>query len=1355
MQSLFFFILAGILLFFILIDLLGHKLLKLKRGFLQWCLMICLIAGTAASGIIGASNLIQTHQQTEAGYYVAYQYLLDGNTQAAQKKINAAGRDSAGHSKVLSLLTECLNGDFISAYFTSEQILENENMSSELLESVKRLRELSYEELKGSSEPLSAKPTNTGTDLAADSKEEETSLTGDIQSEIHHCFDALDLSDGEKKKYDLVYQLDVILTAEDMTSVNERDIEDILLAYPEDEDVLKAAIRFYVQKNEFEQSQKYAQQLLDLNDSAANYVIYTDVIIHNAQNRQEPLEDKETQKLSQKASKLQKKLDKIDSDSPTEKEQKKIDKMTKELEELNRKIQYIDLYRSINYLNAKKPFFGDTTGMFDLQIAKLYLAADDRDSCKEYIYKVIDKAPAINENSPIKEPLEEVISAYNQSVAEESSPLLSSSVHNLIAAESQEIIPVADGTINGEFSNYITSTLKYDRIGIHIGKIDISEYPTVRAYANVNGEKEKVFGLVGDFTEKDFELIDTQYAIEDFKIISDPDAEQVHMSIVMDVSGSMAGTPLEDAKLAASDCITHMDSQKQKISLISYSSDASVITAETSQKSQLLSGIESLDSSGGTNISGAVTSAVNLLEGKSGTKAMILLTDGQDGNSPEAMQEAVTLAAQKDVVIFAVGFGDVNADYMRNIAEHTGGKFIKADNSTELSDIYLTLQKYIINNYCFEYTVTENPDDDPRNLMVNIPDYQVSDNKNYYLSEETEKEAQNSEGITLVGKDALSIASVTPGGASEKDISAGISVTVKGTGFQEGINVSIGGVALSDIKLKSATELTGKLKGSLTAGEYEVRASLPNRKVDIKNRLFVVFRAGTTRSVQIGTTKISADSIGQISDNTFVATGNVLINNFIHSNTSVRITADDLPENFSIESGTFQKLGSSGSISGDGKLYVSYAQASATDQTFANLVMGGKDYVVKNGEYTIKITQNSSDFDMTLADFDIEIPFICSTDVAEVNLHADRLQLDVKAVDLENIIRSVTEGVEQRVSHSDEANKEFWGEKTESFLDTQFSFAITADNIAVGGELTFNTDGLLDFKYFGIKNFGIKLNTLDGSQEYWKLSGGISLSKINKGFGEAEINGELSSYYWYPDHIQVSFDMDPGIPIEKIIHIKQIGAKVEGISNIFLKLDSSISNNSKNLLWTDLKAEDVKPKDIIVAGLVEADVNLFDTLNLPFPEDIKKWGELGSIKNGEFGIQFTNFKIYAKADLELLQQKVANAELSIGTEGFQAKGSLEATLSGFGLNIGGKISLGVDASPQVAGLELGISGNLDCSLTNTHLSGECSARVETAFDRLYLAIILKSGDTTTKYWYDSNGTVFFFDGFHAETTVSA
>ena len=151
-----------------------------------------------------------------------------------------------------------------------------------------------------------------------------------------------------------------------------------------------------------------------------------------------------------------------------------------------------------------------------------------------------------------------------------------------------------------------------------------------------------------------------------------------------------------------------MDTDLQKIAVVSYSSDARTVTAKTDSRESLIYGISQMSSGGNTNIPAGIQEGLDAVAGgDAGTRALILMTDGQDGNT-EAIDEAIARAVSQETAVYTVGLGDVNEEYLREIAEQTGGKFILADNSTELEDIYLTLQKYIMNNYVLTYRVEEN-----------------------------------------------------------------------------------------------------------------------------------------------------------------------------------------------------------------------------------------------------------------------------------------------------------------------------------------------------------------------------------------------------------------------------------------------------------------------------------------------------------------------------------------------------------------------------------------------------------------------------------------------------------------------
>ena len=337
-------------------------------------------------------------------------------------------------------------------------------------------------------------------------------------------------------------------------------VERLLQTYPNDEDALLVAVKYYTRQKDYTHARECAQKILALNGSEENLVIYTDIIAQQAiegSNESQQGVDGEAQALLEQAQRLEEQAAALHTELPSE--QEKYDQMMNDAEDLRRQAANLDITRAINYLLAKKPITGDASGLIDLQIAKLYLAEDDRENAKDYIWKVVDNCGVLRADSPIREPLMEVVEAYNKVEPAESDPALSAAVQRLMQAQSQGVVASEQGSVNGTMTSFVTSTLKYDRLALLIGKIDTTNYPTVRAYVNVSGEKDKAFGLAGDFEAGDFELFDTQYQIQNFSLVKDEEAKSVSIALVMDHSGSMAAVSY-----------THLDVYKRQVPTSEY-----------------------------------------------------------------------------------------------------------------------------------------------------------------------------------------------------------------------------------------------------------------------------------------------------------------------------------------------------------------------------------------------------------------------------------------------------------------------------------------------------------------------------------------------------------------------------------------------------------------------------------------------------------------------------------------------------------------------------------------------------------------------------------------------------------------
>ena len=151
-------------------------------------------------------------------------------------------------------------------------------------------------------------------------------------------------------------------------------------------------------------------------------------------------------------------------------------------------------------------------------------------------------------------------------------------------------------------------------------------------------------------------------------------------------------------------------------------------------------------------------------------------------------------------------------------------------------------------------------------------------------------------------------------------------------------------------------------------------------------------------------------------------------------------------------------------------------------------------------------------------------------DVAEVNLHSNRLQVDISSFRLDEIIDSTKKSLQHKTGANKESEpvtkrsslKQFWSRK-EFFggLDGSLSMAITPDGIQFGGEVTLSVDDKINFGTFGINELSLKLNCLDPDYEYWKIGGKIDPAASIPGFFDSRIAGFDGSFvlYWLPDKV--------------------------------------------------------------------------------------------------------------------------------------------------------------------------------------------------------------------------------------------
>jgi len=249
-------------------------------------------------------------------------------------------------------------------------------------------------------------------------------------------------------------------------------------------------------------------------------------------------------------------------------------------------------------------------------------------------------------------------------------------------------------------------------INLRVDQVDLTGYPDVTVHLRA----WDAAGLpLADLTTKEFTLIEDQGTpFHPSSVKSDLEAP-LRVVLVMDISGSMAGQPFEDAKQAA---VRFLDRLKpgDQVALIAFSDlandDPTTLdpTRElpfTSDFATVYDTIESLQLGKYTHLYLAVGKALKMLAQTppDATRAVLLFTDGR--NEPENVgdpQEPIRLAQEADIPIFVIGLGNkIDEPYLRSLALKSGGLMRTTPRSSELAALFGDMATLLKTQYLIGY----------------------------------------------------------------------------------------------------------------------------------------------------------------------------------------------------------------------------------------------------------------------------------------------------------------------------------------------------------------------------------------------------------------------------------------------------------------------------------------------------------------------------------------------------------------------------------------------------------------------------------------------------------------------------
>jgi Ca-activated chloride channel homolog len=271
---------------------------------------------------------------------------------------------------------------------------------------------------------------------------------------------------------------------------------------------------------------------------------------------------------------------------------------------------------------------------------------------------------------------------------------------------------------------------------LRVTQVDNSKFPNVTVYVSATNAAGEPVG-VDPSTIQIYEngqlmkITDVQGGGEAVGQQSIP----VTTMLVIDISGSMdKNNKLASAKEAAKSYVAQMRPGDQA-GLITYDTQVYMVQPVTSDTAALTNAIDGLKTGSDTAMYNALIQAEKALDGVSGRKAIIVLTDGLDNKSQSTAKDVINGIGQSGLTISAVGFGDANTRgqtgldeaALKSLAEKSGGVYGYANNADVLKALYQQQSRALQSEYRVTYvSPSALRDGVNRNLTVSLSGTQVS-----------------------------------------------------------------------------------------------------------------------------------------------------------------------------------------------------------------------------------------------------------------------------------------------------------------------------------------------------------------------------------------------------------------------------------------------------------------------------------------------------------------------------------------------------------------------------------------------------------------------------------------------------
>lgn len=473
------------------------------------------------------------------------------------------------------------------------------------------------------------------------------------------------------------------------------------------------------EKGDEEEAFKYLEKLVKKDATTSNKVAFAAAAINGGYTDKDSEAEKKVykdkiEKLNKDIDKLEKKKDKASEDEEAEYDSRIAEKEA-QISSLKDTIKNIDLIKAINFVTSFLSEI-DSTAVNTI-LAEIYYLMDNEIKAEEYSSKIFAANLTTDINERLTVDVIRIVEHHDEYGMEEGEDGVQSKINNLVAKAhmGRADYGSSDEETGENFLTFLGKNINSAVNAIKIG--DVTTVDLENFEVSVNISRENLNGV--PYTKEDFAIFDMGVQVTDYEMVTNS-GNKTSVCLVFDNSGSMSGTNIERAKEAVTGFIANVN-QNVEVGLVRFDDSAEILCDVTSSTGQVTKAAMNLYDDGGTDIPGGLNMGIEALKNETGNKIIVLLTDGEDGNSG-AMPATIERLKQEGIVVYSVGFGSAEADYLGNISSQTGGQLMYAQNPEDLQEMYRIINGFISNDYTFTFKTSADTDSLERTVKIVMPD---------------------------------------------------------------------------------------------------------------------------------------------------------------------------------------------------------------------------------------------------------------------------------------------------------------------------------------------------------------------------------------------------------------------------------------------------------------------------------------------------------------------------------------------------------------------------------------------------------------------------------------------------------